>query len=162
FLGCPTPNASKGRRLGQAELLERPALRVRLNYRRWSRFHGSGIPNSRCATWTVESGDQHSTMSVFAAAFDDSFADPNLSREASWLAGGTGGPVPVRVILRRPDGLMDLGETRIRIATHRLDVRVSEVPLLAAGDIFLVDGIELRVQGAPERDSERLVWTAEA
>lgn len=100
-------------------------------------------------------------MSIFAEAIDDLFADPNLARDASWFAGGTGDPIPVRVTLRRPDAVMDFGETRIRIATHRLDVRVSEVGTLAAGDVFLVDGIALRVQGAPERDSERLVWTAE-
>jgi len=101
-------------------------------------------------------------MTIFASAIDDLFADPNLARDATWLAGGTAEPIPVRVILRRPDGLVDFGETRIRVATHRLDVRVSEAAMLTVGDVFLVDGLTLRVQGAPERDSERLVWTAEA
>lgn len=100
-------------------------------------------------------------MTIFAAAVDDIFADPNLARDAVWRAGGTGAAVLVRIILRRPDRIGGFGETRIWAETMAIEVRTAEVPNLAEGDGFDLDGETFTVQGAPSRDGERLVWTAE-
>ncbi len=100
-------------------------------------------------------------MGVFAEAIDDLFGDPNLSRDAVWRAGGTGVPVMVRIVLRQPDRIGGFGETRLLAATTVVEVRTAEVPTLAEGDAFEIDGEIFVVQGEPVRDSERLVWTAE-
>lgn len=101
-------------------------------------------------------------MSVFAAAIDNLFADPNLARDALWRAGGSDPAVVVRVIARRPDRIAAFAETRIVAPAAMFDLRVAEVPTLAEGDTLEIDGALLVVQGDPLRDSEQLVWTVEA
>ena len=101
-------------------------------------------------------------MTVFAAAIDDLFADPNLARDAFWHAGGSGPAVPVRVIARRPDRIAEFGETRIAVPTAMFDVRVAEIPAIAEGDTLEIDGAVFAVQGEPLKDAEGLVWTVEA
>jgi len=100
-------------------------------------------------------------MTAFVAAIDDLFADPNLARDAVWRAGGMGAPVAVRIVLRQPDRIGSFGETRLFARTIAIEVRTAEVPALAEGDAFEIDGETFVVQGEPIRDSERLVWTAE-
>lgn len=100
-------------------------------------------------------------MSIFVAAIDDLFADPNLVRAAVWRAGGTGAAVAVRIILRQPDRMGGFGEARLWAATTVIEVRTAEVPLLVEGDSFEIEGETFTVQGEPLRDGERLVWTAE-
>jgi len=100
-------------------------------------------------------------VSFFAQAIDDLFADPNLARDATWRAGGTGAPVAVRIILRQPDRVGGFGEARLWATTTVIEVRTAEVPLLVEGDSFEVEGEAFTVQGEPLRDGERLVWTAE-
>ncbi|MFN4282433.1 MAG: hypothetical protein ACK4NA_07320 [Alphaproteobacteria bacterium] len=100
-------------------------------------------------------------MSIFGDAIDDLFADPNLTQQAVWRAGGSGVPVTAPIILHRPDRTASFGETRIWTATVALDVRTADAPLLAEGDEFEIDGDTFVVQGEPLRDAERLIWTAE-
>ncbi len=94
-----------------------------------------------------------------AAAVDDCFR--NLGRAAVYTADG-GDPVTVRVIAKRPDEIVGLGETRIHAGTALFDVRVSEIAEPRAGDRLSVDGEGYLVQGEPVGDTERLVWTLEA
>lgn len=101
-------------------------------------------------------------MTAFAAAVDALFADPHLARDALWRPGGAGDGVPVRVIARRPDRLVDFAGTRIVSATALFDLRVAEAPGIAEGDALEVDGEVFVVQGVPQRDAERLVWTVDA
>jgi hypothetical protein len=97
---------------------------------------------------------------AFAAAIDILFRDPNLARDAVHVSGG-GVETAVRIITRQPDRLLELGETRLRVDTVMIDVRLAEVPELRPGDAFVIAGEAYLVQGEPARDSERLVWTAE-
>jgi|APTNR8051073442_1049403.scaffolds.fasta_scaffold04218_6 hypothetical protein len=99
---------------------------------------------------------------VFTAAIDALFADPNLGRDAVYRAGGADPGITVRVILRRPDRVGEFGETRIVAETVAIDVRVSEVATPAEGDTFEVDGTVYIIQGEPIRDAEQLVRTIEA
>lgn len=101
-------------------------------------------------------------MTAFSAAVDILFADPNLAVDAVWRSGGSGAGVPVRVIRRAPDDVMTWRDGRVRVETVFIDVRVSEAATLAKGDTFTIDTATFTVTGAPERDSERLVWKAEA
>jgi hypothetical protein len=98
---------------------------------------------------------------VFAAAIDALFADPNLGFDAVYRVGGAEPGIPVRVILRRPDRMGEFGETRIVTETLLIDVCVSEVAAPAEGDSIEVGGTVYVVQGEPIRDGERLVWTIE-
>jgi hypothetical protein len=101
-------------------------------------------------------------MTVFAAAMDTLFADPNLARDAVYQAGAADTGIAVRLIVRRPDRIGDFGETRIASETMTFDVRTAEVAAPAEGDTLDVDGVTYVIQGEPLRDAERLIWTIEA
>ena len=97
-------------------------------------------------------------MSVFIAAIDNVFCDPNIARDAVYVADG-GTPVLVRVVMRRADAVTDFGDARIWSETTRIDLRVAEVPNPRPGDRIEIDGDAFLIQGEPIRDRERLVWT---
>jgi len=99
---------------------------------------------------------------VFTAAIDALFVDPNLGVDAVYRAGGADPGVPVRVIVRRPDRVGEFGETRIVAETLIIDVRVSAVATPAEGDTFDLDDTVYVIQGKPMRDPEQIVWTIEA
>jgi hypothetical protein len=101
-------------------------------------------------------------MSVFAAAIDALFADPNLASDAVYRPGGAGPGVRVRIVVRQPDRIGDFGDTRLRTGTMVFDIRVAEIVAPAEGDTIVVDGSSYVIQGEPVRDAERLVWTIEA
>ena len=100
-------------------------------------------------------------MTVFSDAIDDLFADPNLARDALWRPGGVGEGTLVRVIVRRGDRISDFGESRVYRPTCVLDVRVSDVPRIEAGDTFAIGDEVYVVQGVPMRDTERLILTVD-
>ncbi|ACM03945.1 head-tail joining protein [Cereibacter sphaeroides] len=99
-------------------------------------------------------------MSVFAAAIDNLFADPNIARDATWIADG-GAPKLVRVVTRRADEVTGFGEARLWSETTRIDLRVAEVPEPRPGDRIELDGEAFIIQGEPMRDRERLIWTVD-
>ena len=100
-------------------------------------------------------------MTAFAIATDLFFADPNLSTPALYQQSDVGVERGVRVMRRNPDRLVEFGAARLVSDSVVLDVRVSDCPELAAGDRFEIAGEIFTVQGAPQRDRERLVWTVE-
>ena len=99
---------------------------------------------------------------AIVAALDTIFADPNIGQIAIWRAGGAQPGVPVRIVLRRPDRIAEFGETRLVTPVALIDLRIAEVPSIAAGDSLEVNGEVLIVQAEPIRDAERLIWTIEA
>lgn len=101
-------------------------------------------------------------MNAFAFGVDILFTDPNLALDALWREDGVGAGVPVRVMRSAPDDVIEWRESRARVGTVFIDVRVSEAATLAKGDTFEIDGAIFTVTGAPERDTERLIWRAEA
>lgn len=94
-------------------------------------------------------------LSVALAAL---FADPNIGRDAVYIADG-GAPVLVRIVARRADAVTDFGDARLWCETTRIDLRVAEVPAPRSGDRIEIDGEAFLIQGEPVRDRERLVWT---
>lgn len=101
-------------------------------------------------------------MNAFANAMDVLFTDPHHSHAALYRPGGAGAGQPVRVIRRAPDRLANFGEGRFVTESVLIDVRISDVAALSGGDTLEVDGILYEVRGQPVRDSERLIWAAEA
>ena len=99
-------------------------------------------------------------MSAFAAAVGALFADPNIGRDAVYIAEG-GTPVLVRVVARRADASTSFGDTRLWSETTRIDMRVAEVPAPRPGDRIEIDSDAFLIQGEPVRDRERLVWTVD-
>ena len=64
------------------------------------------------------------------------------------------------MIARRPDTIVDFGDTRIHAETGSFEVRASEVANPRPDDQLTVGGETFVIQGEPERrDSDRLVWT---
>jgi hypothetical protein len=88
------------------------------------------------------------------------FADPNVGRDAVYIADG-GAPVLVRIVARRADRLTDFGDARLWSETTRIDLRVAEVPSPRPGDRIEIEGEAFLIQGEPIRDRKRLVWTVD-
>lgn len=99
-------------------------------------------------------------MSAFAAVVGALFADPNIGRDAVYIADG-GAPVLVRVVARRADAATDFGDARLWSETTRIDMRVAEVQSPRPGDRIEIEGDAFLIQGEPVRDRERLVWTVD-
>ncbi|WRH63812.1 MAG: hypothetical protein RSE12_05595 [Fuscovulum sp.] len=99
-------------------------------------------------------------MSAFAAAVGALFADPNIGREAVYITEG-GAPQLVRIVARRADAVTDFGEARLWSETSRVDLRVAEVPNPRPGDRIEIDGDAFLIQGEPDRDRERLIWSVD-
>ncbi|KGJ22725.1 hypothetical protein [Paracoccus sanguinis] len=99
-------------------------------------------------------------MSVFAAAVDNLFADPDIARDATWIADG-GAPKLVRVVTRRADEVTGFGDARLWSETTRIDLRVAEVSNPRPGDRIEIEGEAFLIQGEPVRDRERLIWTVD-
>ena len=99
-------------------------------------------------------------MSAFAFAVGVLFANPNIGRDAVYIADG-GAPVLVCVVARRADAISDFGDARLWSETTRIDLRVAEVANPRPGDRIEIDGAAFLIQGEPVRDRERLVWTVD-
>ena len=101
-------------------------------------------------------------MTAFDLAVDSLFADPNLAVDAVLRLGGNGPAQPIRVIRATPDRFASFGEGRFVVDTVLLNIRLADAPVLAAGDTVEIAGQLHEVQGTPTRDTDRLVWLAEA
>lgn len=99
-------------------------------------------------------------INALAIALDALFLDPNIARDATYIAEG-GAPQLIRVVARRADALTDFGDARLWSETTRIDLRVAEVPAPRPGDRIEIDGDAFLIQGEPVRDRERLVWTVD-
>ncbi len=101
-------------------------------------------------------------MEAFRAALDVLFADPNLGEHALWQAGGVGPWVPVRVIRRRPDAVVEFGASRALMATVLLDLRTTEAEAIEEGDLVVIGANTFKIIGTPSSDPVGLVLTCEA
>ena len=101
-------------------------------------------------------------MNAFDVATDSLFNDQNLAADGLLRLGGTGPAQAIRVIRAMPDQFASFGEGRFVVDTVLLNVRLTDAPVLAAGDTVEIAGQFHEVQGTPTRDSDRLVWLAEA
>ncbi len=101
-------------------------------------------------------------MTLFSDALDDIFDDENVGESALYFTAGQGEGQPVRVIAVQPDAVSEFNDTRLAKATSRFELRASEIASPRAGDIIEFKGQRFVVQGAPQADADRLVWTLDA
>ena len=101
-------------------------------------------------------------MTAFDLATDSLFADQNLAVDALLRLGGTGPAQPIRVSRAMPDQFASFGEGRFVVDTVLLNIRLADAPVLSAGDTVEISGRLHEVQGTPTRDTNRLIWLAEA
>ena len=101
-------------------------------------------------------------MTAFDLATDSLFADRNLAVDALLRISGTGPAQPIRVIRAMPDQFASFGEGRFVVDTVLLNIRLADAPVLSAGDTVEIAGQIHEVQGTPTRDTNRMVWRAEA
>lgn len=95
----------------------------------------------------------------FARAVEHLFA--RLGQSAVYCD-ASGAERPVRVISRQPDVVGAFGDTRLVMSTTRFDLRLAEVATPGDGDTLIVAGQSYRIQGAPVRDRDGLLWTVQA
>lgn len=70
-----------------------------------------------------------------------------------------GDPVAIRVLPRRGDSLLDLGETQIALDSLFFEVRVSELDAPQEDDLIQIDGQDYLIQAEPRiEDVDGLVW----
>lgn len=73
-----------------------------------------------------------------------------------------GDPVTIKVMPRRPDEVLDIGETMIVTGTNIFDIRIADIEEPAEGDTLEFKGKTYVVQGPPQaRDPDRLIWTVD-
>ena len=72
-----------------------------------------------------------------------------------------GEDIPVKVILKSPDQIIDFREAQIHTPTNMMEVRVTEIAKPKAGDEIILDRASYRVQGDPVQDTHHLVWKME-
>ena len=101
-------------------------------------------------------------MTAFDLATDSLFNDPNLAIDAVLRLGGSGPAQAIRVIPAMPDRFASFGEGRFVVDTVLLNIRLADAPLLSAGDTVEIAGQLHEIRGAPSRDTDRLIWLAEA
>ncbi len=101
-------------------------------------------------------------MEAFRAALDVLFADPNLGEYALWQAGGVGPGVPIRVIRRRPDAVVEFGASRALMETVLIDLRRTEAAAIDEGDLVVLGAETFKIIGSPASDPMGLVLTCEA
>ncbi|MBL0320082.1 MAG: hypothetical protein IPP74_12465 [Alphaproteobacteria bacterium] len=84
-----------------------------------------------------------------------------LGMEATYIP-TNGSAIEVKVIPKRPDTILGLGETSIYSETVLFDLRTEEIAEPQADDILEYRGVQYRILSEPKRDLHRLVWTVEA
>lgn len=97
---------------------------------------------------------------AFAAAMDALFADLNLGADAIWRPGGIG-DVPVRIVRKAPDQVEPFGDSRALLGSLAVDVRRSDAPMLAEGDVIEIGGVAFRVIAEPVADALGLALAVE-
>lgn len=97
-------------------------------------------------------------MTAFDAAVTVMFADMNMSVTATYEPAG-GDAFSLRVMRQAPVGEYGFDDTRISSESVSFLVRRADVAQPASGDRIVCDGQARIVQGVPELDAERLVWT---
>ena len=98
-------------------------------------------------------------MSVLKAAMDRIFTQADMAAPALWISATTSEERPIRIIRRAPDRVTDFGAGRFVSDTTVVDVRVADLPTPRPGDVIVIGADSHVIQGEPQRDRERLIWT---
>ncbi len=99
---------------------------------------------------------------AFVAAIDALFADPNIGEDALWKPGGVGDGVPVRIIRKSPDRMVEFGQSRAVLPAVDIDIRRSQAATITEGDLIVIRAETFRIIGEPMGDALGLVSACEA
>jgi hypothetical protein len=88
-------------------------------------------------------------LTAFDLATDSLFSDHSLAVDAHFRLGGTGDLQAIRMIRAMPDRLASFGEGRFVVDTVLLNIRLADVPVLAAGDTVEIAGQLYEIRGTP-------------
>lgn len=97
-------------------------------------------------------------MSIFDAAINTIFADPNMSVAAEYRVGGADPAISVRVVKVSPSTVTDWNRASFVQASHLFDVRVADVAEPKKGDTITIAGTVYSVREEPILDAEGLCW----
>ena len=67
----------------------------------------------------------------------------------------------IRIILNEPDEVVGVGFINAHSETHRVRIRISEVPELKIGDKIETEDETYAVHSEPVKDTHRLVWSCD-
>lgn len=99
-------------------------------------------------------------MSVFAAAVDAIFDDPNIGFDATFTpAGGVAGPV--RAIDHTESADIEAFGLSRRSDSKVVELRKSEAPTPRKNDSVTIDETVYVINADPERANDGLVWVCE-
>jgi hypothetical protein len=99
--------------------------------------------------------------SAFVAAVDAIFRDATMAEDARWKAGGAGNGIAVRVIRKSPDEVVPFGDSRAILPSVLIDVRKTEIPSPAVGDVVEIGADTFSVIAEPRIDGLGMIWTCE-
>lgn len=91
-------------------------------------------------------------------AVDPAFV--RFGKAALYKAAGVGAGIGVTLVVRDADSLIPIEGITVAGATTIIRVRVSEVSVLAHGDVFVMGGADYKVLGKPRRDAGHHCWIA--
>ena len=97
-------------------------------------------------------------MTVFEAAVQALFADPNLAEDALWRPGGTGPGVAIRIIRIQPQPIFDIGGAKLVQDGTAFDVPAGSAPTIDEADTIEIGGQVYRVQAPPVSSMDGRVW----
>ena len=125
-------------------------------FARWVMRHVQSNPADLHPAARAIQGQAH-LMTVFQGAVDARFDAFGINVVYTPVGGE---PVRVQVIARRPDTIVDFGETRIYAETATFEIHAREVASPRPDDQLTVGGDSFVIQGERERrDPDRLVWS---
>jgi len=90
-------------------------------------------------------------VSAFAPALGALFADPNMGRDAVYVA-GVGAPVLLRVVAWRAEAVTDFGDARLWSETTGNDLRTAGVSAPRPGHRIEIAGEPFLIQSESARD----------
>lgn len=95
---------------------------------------------------------------IFSRAVDSQFT--RLGRDAVYISQTTP-PQSIRIIPRRPERLLSLGEDRVHAEDPHIEFRVSEVSSPVRGDEIILEGRTYSIEEEPRLDQHQLIWHTE-
>lgn len=79
--------------------------------------------------------------------------------DATYVPPGGGAAVPIRVLPRRGDNLLDFGETQIAVDSLFFEVKVADLASPEEDGLIQIDGIDYLIQAEPRiEDIDAIVW----
>ena len=97
-------------------------------------------------------------MTVFTAAVQALFADPNIAEHALWRPGAAGPGIAVSIIRTQPQPEFDIGRAKLVEDGIAFDVPAGMAPTIDENDTIETGGMLYVVQAPPVRRMDGRIW----